>query len=474
MKKAFLGGRLRQLREQQGLTQASLAQRLEISPSYLNQLERNQRPLTVQVLLKINAEFGLDIQFFSEEGDARLLAELREAFQGDASHEQVPASQLRDLVDNMPAVARRFLKLYRDYREADELAKSQVLGSGENGPVTATRTSFEEVRDFFYDNRNFFEGLDDRAEALFENAGLVIGSAGDGLERRLRDRHGISVTMSEAGEAGWLRRFEAREKTLYLSRELQEGQRAFQIATQLGFLEATPEISRLVETSAFSNDESRRLARIGLANYFAGALIMPYRKFWRSAEENGYDIAWLSRHFGVGFEATCHRLSTLQKQATRGVPFFFLRVDRAGNISKRQSATDFHFSKIGGSCPLWKVHSAFDRPGEILTQIAEMPDGRRYLWITRTVKSGYGRYGAPEKIFAVALGCDIQHAGRLVYSNGLDLDNPSAATPIGAGCKICPREGCPQRAFPMFGKPIVADSDSTRFAPYSANDATTD
>lgn len=460
---------MRQLREQKGMTQAALAQRLEISPSYLNQLERNQRPLTVQVLLKINAEFGLDIQFFSEEGDARLLAELREAFQAWPQDDGVSPAQLRDLVDNMPGIARRFLKLYRDYREADDLAKLQALSPEGNGQPVATRTSFEEVRDFFYDNRNFFEFLDDQADALFRNAGLGIGSVGEGLERRLRDKHGISVVMREPQETGWLRQYDAKERVLQLSKDLRDGQKAFQVATQIGLLEARAQIDRLIVKGALSGEESARLARIGLANYFAGAVMMPYEIFWKAAEDNGYDVTWLSHRFGVGFETVCHRLSTLQKQNARGIPFFFLRVDRAGNISKRQSATDFHFSKIGGSCPLWKVHSAFDRPGEILTQIAQMPDGRRYLWVTRTVASGYGRYGAPGKTFAVALGCDIQHADRLVYSKGLDLTTPDAATPIGAGCKICPREGCTQRAFPMVGKPVHANVDTARFAPYSSN-----
>lgn len=468
MKKAFLGGRLRQLREQHKLTQAALAQRLDISSSYLNQLERNQRPLTVQVLLKINSEFGLDIQFFSEEGDARLLAELREVFHSDLHEDSVTAAQLRDLVDNMPAVARRFVKLYRDYREADELAKTQVLGSTPTTPTANARTAFEDVRDFFYDKRNYFEQLDNKAEAIFENASLSVGQTLDGLTRRLRNRHDIEVALVESPENGQIRHYDTTEKVLQIDRGLRGGQRAFQMATQIGLLEASTEIERQVASGGFVTKEAEELARIGLAKYFAAALMMPYDKFWKAAEKSRYDITWLSRRFGAGFETTCHRLSTLQKPSAKGIPFFFLRVDRAGNISKRQSATDFHFSKVGGSCPLWKVHAAFDQPGQILTQIAQMPDGRTYFWVTRTVQSGYGRFGAPGKFFSIALGCDIQHASRLVYSKGLDLTDPDAATPIGAGCKICPREKCTQRAFPMVGRSIDIDSNSAGFSPYSS------
>ncbi|MDX5592866.1 short-chain fatty acyl-CoA regulator family protein [Pseudovibrio sp. SPO723] len=469
MKKAFLGGRLRQLREQNKLTQAALAQRLDISASYLNQLERNQRPLTVQVLLKINQEFGLDIQFFSEEGDARLLAELREVFHTEMQEDAVTAAQLRDLVDNTPAVARRFVRLYRDYREADELAKTQVLGGTPANSAANARTAFEDVRDFFYDKRNYFEQLDNKAEAIFENASLSIGHSLDGLTRRLRNRHDIEVALVDMPEGGQIRHYNAQEHVLQLARSLRGGQRAFQIALQIGLLEAQSEIERQVSTVEFATNETRELARIGLAKYFAAALIMPYNAFWKAAEKSRYDIAWLSRQFGAGFETTCHRLSTLQRPTQKGIPFFFLRVDRAGNISKRQSATDFHFSKVGGSCPLWKVHAAFDQPGEILTQIAQMPDGRTYFWVTRTVASGYGSYGAPGKFFSIALGCDIQHASRMVYSKGLDLSDPEAATPIGAGCKMCPREKCTQRAFPMVGKSIEIDANSAGFAPYSSD-----
>nr|WP_269325010.1 short-chain fatty acyl-CoA regulator family protein [Chondromyces apiculatus] len=207
---------------------------------------------------------------------------------------------------------------------------------------------------------------------------------------------------------------------------------------------------------------------MGLANYFAGALVMPYGQFLESAESLRYDIDLLRQRFGVGFEVTCHRLSTLQRIDARGVPFFFVRVDRAGNISKRQSATDFHFSRVGGTCPLWNVYEAFAQPGRILRQLAQMPDGRTYLWIARTVARGHGGYAAPTKTFAIALGCDARHAGRLVYSQGLDLDDPSAPTPIGAGCKVCERKGCPQRAFPPMGGKIVVDENERRLEPYSA------
>ena len=252
-----------------------------------------------------------------------------------------------------------------------------------------------------------------------------------------------------------------------MSAQLSAGQRAFQLATHLATLELNAELDKVVEGSRLSGDETRALARIGLANYAAGAIILPYRAFRAAAERSRYDIELLQRRFRVGYETVTHRLSTLQRPGARGVPFIFVRVDRAGNVSKRQSATDFHFSRIGGSCPLWNVYEAFAHPGAIQTQLAQMPDGRSYLWVARTVSRHLGGYGTPAKTFAIGLGCDLRHAHRLVYADGLDLVAPAALTPIGPGCKICPRRDCPQRAFPAIGRALATDPNHSSVIPYS-------
>ena len=458
MRKAFMGVRLRRLREERGMTQAALARALDLSASYLNQIEQNQRPLTVPVLLRLNAVFGLDVQLFAEDDEARLVTELRAALEGGLA-----LAEARSLAANMPGVARAILDLHRRAREAAERADALAGRLGAEGGVT-TPAPFEEMRDFFFARHNFLPGLDAAAERLVEAAGLPVGRMAEGLAERLARRHSLRI---EAAERGTLRAYEAPARVLRLSPRISPGQRAFQMATQLALLEFGAEIDALAAEAAFRSAEADRLVRIGIANYFAGALLMPYAAFLAAAEAERYDIDLLGRRFGVGFETICHRLSTLQKPEARGVPFFFIRTDRAGNISKRQSATDFHFSRIGGTCPLWTIYEAFARPGQILTQIAEMPDGRRHLWIARTTTRGQGGYGAPAKTFAVAMGCDLRYADRLVYSRGLDLRDPAAATPIGAGCKICERPACPQRAFPPAGKPLAAESRVSRFAPYS-------
>lgn len=456
MSKTFMGVRLRRLREERGMTQAALARALEISPSYLNQIEQNARPLTVPVLLKLNAAFGLDVQLFSDADEARLIADLRAALadQGAA----VSLAEVRELTSNMPEVARSIIAMQRRLRETAE--RADLLAGHIHENPGHTPAAFEAVRDWFYERRNHVAELDSAAEAIGD--ALPAGRMTPGLIDRLAGRHGIRI--AQGGES--LRRYDPGQRLLYLAAHLDAGQMAFQIATQLAFLEQGETIARLSDEPALSPD-ARALLCIGLANHFAGALILPYRAFLAAAEASRYDIDLIARRFGVGFETTCHRLSTLQRPEARGVPFFFIRVDRAGNISKRQSATDFHFSRIGGSCPLWNVYEAFARPGEILRQVAQMPDGRSYLWIARMVSSGQGGFGAPVKTFAVALGCDLAHAERLVYARGLDLKTPEAAIRIGPGCKVCERPACPQRAFPMVGRPLTANPGEARFAPYS-------
>jgi XRE family transcriptional regulator, fatty acid utilization regulator len=474
MKKAFMGVRLKRLREERRMTQQALATAVGLSPSYLNQIENNQRPLTVPVLLKLNAAFGVDVQLFSEDDEARLIADLREALSDPAVGETIATAELRELAGNMPAVGRALVSLHRRYRRALEQSAALAARMGDDrqhrSPAPAS-TPFEEVRDFFYARHNYVGELDEAAEKIARDAALPVGNMSGPLIERLSSRHGIRVVSATAGGVMYdtQRNFDPANGILHLSARLRPGQQAFQIATQLAFIEQRAAIDDIVAAGSFADEESRRLARIGLANYFAGALILPYTSFRDIAEACRYDIDLLGQHFGVGFETTCHRLSTLQRPGARGVPFFFVRVDRAGNISKRQSATDFHFARIGGTCPLWNVYEAFSQPDRVLTQLARMPDERTYLWIARALSHGQGGYHAPRKTFAVALGCDLQHAGRLVYSDGLDLTNPASATPIGAACRICERLTCPQRAFPAVGRALQVDENRSAFAPYAAS-----
>jgi len=469
MSGVLAGARLRHLRDDRGLSQAEMARRLDVSPSYLNQLEHNRRPLTVPVLLRLAEAFGVDATFFSAQDGSRLIAELRDALADEAVGIEVSASQMAELVDDHPEFARALIELRRRYR--DTVAKTSALIGGQGLPgadEALLAMPHEQVRDFFYDRQNYIDALDRAAETLAQELELV--SSSDlrlALARRLRDAHDVRV-VSHGPEAadGELRSFDPAARVLRLSAQLRHGQQAFQLATQLAFLEHDDLLEEIADSGSFASAETRALARIGLAHYYAGALLMPYAHFLAAAEEQHYDIERLADQFDVGFEVICHRLSTLQRPGLRGVPFSFVRVDRAGNISKRQSATGFHFSRGGGSCPLWNVYEAFTTPGQILTQVAQMPDGRSYFWIARTVARKRSGYGQPAKTYALGLGCELRDAHRLVYSRGLDLKDPALATPIGMGCKTCERLNCPQRAFPAVSQHLRVDPDRTSFTPY--------
>ncbi len=474
MKKVLVGARLRHLREDRGLSQAELARLLEISPSYLNQIERDHRPLTVSVLLKLTESFGVDPDFFSPRDTVRLIAELREALLDDAISVPVSASEVSELATNLPSVAHALIGLRRRYRDMVEhttalIGGQGVLGAGE--PVTPM--PHEQVQAFFYDRYNYIAPLDEAAERLAADIDLQPGNARLALARRLKDDHDVRVVIQppdgSPGSPGELRRYDPATRVLRLSDQLRPGQQAFQLATQLALLAHDELLDQLASDGQLSSPEAHALTRKGLAHYYAAATLMPYQPFHAAAEELHYDVESLADRFHVGFEVICQRLSTLQRPRLRGVPFSFVRVDRAGNMSKRQSATGFHFSSGGGTCPLWNVYEAFTTPGQILTQVAQMPDGRDYFWIARTVARKRRGFGTPTKNFSIGLGCDLRHAHRLVYSRGLNLDDKTLATPIGIGCKTCERSACPQRAFPSIDHRLEIDENRSTFAPYAVS-----
>ncbi|MDR2326782.1 MAG: short-chain fatty acyl-CoA regulator family protein [Acidovorax sp.] len=482
MAKIFMGVRLRSLRQERGMTQVALAQALGLSPSYLNQLEQDQRPFTVSVLLKVHRVLGVDIQQFSEDEEARRLAQLRDAVASLPGLPPVPQPELRELAAKLPHLSQVLLTLHQRHQQDQQRLEAlhdrlhdhhdaALPGARDLVDMPLRQMPFEAVRDFVFAHRNYFDSLDRAAEAMAQQARQQGGGLSDWLIQHLRSRHGVHVLRVETGADGQAapnRHFDAHSRTLYLSSRLLPGQQAFQLGTQLALLELAPQIDALLDSARWQDEATRRLARIGLANYTAGALVLPYGLFLQTAEQLRYDLDLLAQHFGVGFETVCHRLSTLQRAEAPGLPFFFIRVDRAGNISKRQSATHFHFSKTGGTCPLWNVYEAFAQPGRILPQLAAMPDGRVYLWIARSVTHDGLGWGMPGKTFSIGLGCDVQHAQRLVYSKGLDLRSLDAATPIGMGCKVCERGACPQRAFPFVGKPLHVNENESGFVPYGA------
>lgn len=472
-RKLFAGPRVRRLRQDMGLSQAAMAGELGISPSYLNLVERNQRPLTAQLILKLAETYSLDLRELSGEAEARLAAEMTEALADPVFAGKGPgASEIMEVAASAPALSQAFLALYRAYlREARDGAEAaEPAAPGETrpaaGPGAEDRFPIEEARDYFHAHDNFFAGLDAEAEALHAPLSRPDDLAA-GLRQRLRERHGIRVSVLPVhAMPDAQRRFDRHSRRLFLSELLPEPSRLFQTAVQLAMEEQAERIDTLVAEAGLGGDDARRLCRIGLANYFAGALMMPYGAFLSAAERLRYDMTLLAGRFGASIEQVAHRLTTLRNPERRGVPFFLLRLDNAGNISKRFAGGGFPFARFGGTCPRWRVHDAFAMPGQTIVQPVELPDGGAYLTVSRTVETVPAPYPEPPRKLAISLGCEISHAARVVYGDGLALDDRSAVTPIGVTCRMCERHNCTARAFPPMTRPLVIDTARKNLSPF--------
>ncbi|MBS9479098.1 helix-turn-helix domain-containing protein [Ancylobacter radicis] len=475
-KKVFAGHAVRNLRERQGLTQMDFARRLALSPSYINQIESNQRPVTAAVLLAISRTFDLDITRFGADDLDRIVADLREALADPVFRGLEPSLQdLKNATTHAPAFARAFLRLHGAMRRLEErraaLDDAVLSVAGEGEGEARNLPPYEEVRDHFHYIDNYVDGLDRAAE---ERAGALDlfarEDAAGVLAQHLRQHHDITVDMAPADAPDApLIAYDRYRRAATLSRTLDPASRAFRLAALIARFEQSELIDRHVIEAGFRSTTAREVCRLSLQNYYAGALLLPYRRFARLAREKRHDLDLLSLMTGASLEQVCHRLSTLQRPGEKGVPFYFLKVDRAGNVIKRHSATRFQFARYGGACPVWNVHEAFEQPSRTLVQVGEMPDGVRYLCLARGTAKPAGHYGARERRFALGMGCEISHAAELVYADGLDLRGASLA-PLGVNCRICPRATCPERAFPPLDREIVLDPDRRGVVPFAVRE----
>ncbi len=320
----------------------------------------------------------------------------------------------------------------------------------------------EEARDFFQDHANHFPALEAVAEQIGAELGAAPAELNHAIAERLRRRHGLRVRVGPLG--GSLRRFDPATRLLQLSESLPRESRGFQMAFQLVLLEARDAADAVMASTMPSTPEAATLIRIGLLNYAAGALLMPYDAFLAAARALRHDLDALAARFGVSFEQVAHRLSTLQRDGARGVPFFFLRVDPAGNVDKRFSAAGFPFARFGGSCPRWLVHTSFATANVLRVQVAELPDGATFLCFARTVSGPAAQWGDPPPVHVVAMGCEIGRAAEIVYADGLDLVR--ARVGIGLSCRLCDRADCRSRAFPPLEHRLVIDPNEESAVPW--------
>lgn len=463
----MVGPKLRRFRHTLGLTQARMAADLGISTSYLNLIESNQRAMSAKVLLRMAERYDFDIASFAGESDLHLVTEVYDAMRDPLFRDlSISKTEAEDLVGASPNAARALLKLYGKHRDLSLRSNEQ---SGDREKVELLEQSaeaVESVRQFIHEQKNYFPRLDAVAEGLSAELGLDKRTHAAVITNRLKERHGITVRIVPIDVMPQMLRYYDRHlRRIDLSELLRQSGRRFQLAFQIGMLEQRALIDEIVASSTLPGKEAEGLCRTSLANYFAAALLMPYDRFLKEAEKTRYDVELLSHRFGTSFEQTAHRLTTLQKPNAQGIPFFFIRIDVAGNVSKRFSAGRFHFSKFGGACPLWNIHECFQTPGSLNTQIIQMPDETTYFSIAKMVSRSDGTYETPEQKLAIGLGCNIAYAPRLTYADKFNLETPQP-TPIGVNCYLCERANCLQRAHAPLNKTLNFDERARSMSLY--------
>jgi predicted transcriptional regulator/DNA-binding XRE family transcriptional regulator len=457
VQKIYAGAKLRELRARLSLTQKAFAGQLGVSLPYLNQMENNNRPVSTSVVLGLAQEFGFDVTELQSGDEARLVGDMREAladpvFTGDAPQ----LADLRLAAANAPSLARAFLDLHAAYRQTHERLASLDEALGREDARLAP-SPWEEVRDFFHYCDNYIDAVD-RAAERFASQGQPVSAALAGL--------GVTIQLDAKGP---LRHYDETTKTLTLSSVAAPATQAFQMLLQYALIAQAPLLTATLDLARFQSEAARSIALVGLANYFAGAALMPYGAFLTAAQEARHDLEILSARFGASLEQIAHRLSTMQRPGAKGIPFFFVRVDQAGTITKRHSATTLQFARYGGACPLWNVHAAFETPGQFLRQLAETPDGARYFCLARDVSKSGGAFDAPTRRYAIGLGCEVRHADALVYADHMDSGSPEAYAPIGISCRICDRKGCHQRSVPPLERQLRVDPHQRGVLPYQVD-----
>ncbi len=462
--KIYAGAKLREVRTRLGMTQKAFATKLGVSLPYLNQMENNNRPVSTSVVLGLAQEFGMDVTELSIGDSERLVSDMREVLADPVfTADPPPLADLRLAASNAPALARAFIELHKSYRQTHERLASldEALGRED---ARAQPSPWEEVRDFFHYCDNYLDPVDRAAEHFATADGrpanmrvAVIAALGN---------VGIRVRFAEMD---LIRSYDDSTKTLSISDRLPPQTQTFQLLLQMALIRQDALLDATLDLARFQSEAARSIAKIGLANYFAGAALMPYGPFLEAARACRHDLEVLAGRFGASIEQVAHRLSTLQRPSAKGIPFFFVRVDQAGTITKRHSATRLQFARFGGACPLWNVHRAFEQPGQFLRQLAQTPDGVKYISLARDVTKPAGRFGAPVRRFAIALGCEVSHAGDLVYADGLDLSTTSAFEPIGISCRICERTQCHQRSVPPLERRLEVNADTRDVLPYAVN-----
>jgi predicted transcriptional regulator/transcriptional regulator with XRE-family HTH domain len=453
---------------ERGLTQTAMANGLGISPSYLNLIERNQRPLTVQLILKLASVYRVEPEELQADEQASLTA-LREVFADPLLVGELPGdAELAELVAGAPNVATAILKLFRAYREqAGRLSDLSALlaRDGKATTLSSARLPFDEVSETMAARPNHFVALEEESEA-FSKLLQPYDDLMVALKGWLKREHGITVrVLPVATMPNWRRRYDRHTNRLFLSERLSPFDRLREVAMEACLVRMNVAIGAEVEALKLSSDEAARLARFEMARYAAHALMMPYEPFRAAAVKERYDIDILRARFGVSFEQAATRLTTLQRPEAAGIPFFLIEIDQSGRRVRRLGALGFPASRFGGGCPRLPMYAAFAEPGRILVEAVEMPDETAYLCLARTLEGPQGGFDEKVRRTSILLGCELGFREGIAYGDGLapaGARNPAGKpgvrlTPIGPACRLCERVGCLSRAEPPITRPLGLD-----------------
>ncbi|MBV1836296.1 short-chain fatty acyl-CoA regulator family protein [Acetobacter estunensis] len=454
-----IGRIIRRLRQERGLSQQALATRLGISASYLNLIEHDQRGVTAALLIKFTRALDVSIETLSGTEEQKVEAQLREALSDpELGADMEGAAHEVTTVAAQPNVARAILALHQAYRAARHDAEGMALPGGRRLILP-----HEEVRRIHDERMNYFPELEKVAESVRDDMAHALGFAGGAtlpqsevnhaVASRLRQQHGVVVQVLPSGDV--LRRYDPALRQLVLSDLLPRESRGFQLAFQLMQFEAREAIDKVLRQEVPSTREARVFLEIGLTNYAAAALLMPYMSFLEMATACRYDIEVLSLRFGVSYQQAAQRLASLQRPGARGIPIFFVRTDPAGNITKSFSSCGFPVPRQGNPCPQWNACTAFTTPGEIRTQVVAFTTGQTFLSVARSQVGAVTQWGEPRPMQNVVVGCDITRAGEVVYADRLNLE--AKPTPIGISCHLCDWKDCRSRAFPPVAHRLTPD-----------------
>ncbi len=446
--KLFIGHKVRRLRQLNRLTQAQMADDIGVSASYLNLIERNQRPVTATVLLKIAQSYDIDIKSFASDDEAETKMRFSEMF-NDNLFGDIHLSQqdYRDLAALSPEACEAIEKLFHAYKDIKTFIKD---GSTGNSVEEKSSDPIYETMQFFRSKHNYIEDIEKLAEQTRKEAKIEQDHLFSGLSKYLKSKHHIDVQVLPLEVMGDLvRRFDYHGRRLLLNEMLCPASRCYQAAVQLAFVAYRNNLENIIKKNGDFKEVTKKVLRLGLANYFAGAVLLPYKELLRAAKETRYNLDVLTSRFLVTQEQILHRLTTLRKSEDTGIPFFFIRIDKAGNISKQitMPGMDMHFPRENALCPRWDIQSAFEKSPAPAIKLIETPEGQHFVTVAHHIVKHSPGINTPAKSYVIAIGCPYEQAKQMIYSDYIDLDKEKA-TPIGPTCRLCWRQECSWRAVP--------------------------